>query len=122
MLAIVVLWILGSWVFMPGTNVHNDIHYGAPRTYQVDAVVGHNEDSLQNPTHFIVLNYHNKIVIHEYKAGDPAKSIEYNVPYSISGTGRDLVPVSIEFRDLNGDKRPDMIIIIHGHDHNYEFT
>jgi hypothetical protein len=40
--------LLMGWI---GTSL-DDLHYGRPRTYQVDAVVGHN-DSVVHPSHFI---------------------------------------------------------------------
>src|SRR6266700_1721053 len=33
----------------------DDWHYGRPRTYQTDAVVGHNGDSTEHPSHFVAI-------------------------------------------------------------------
>src|SRR5579875_3803964 len=50
---IMVLFILAIISFSAWwTNMQNDLRYGYPRTYQFDAVVGH-EDSAVHPTHFI---------------------------------------------------------------------
>ncbi len=86
----------------------NDWQYGRPRTYQTDAVVGHN-DSAQNPSHFIALNLNGHIQVIEIPGGDPTKAKIYIGPV-LNGAGRDLTPVTLEFKDVNGDGKPDMII------------
>lgn len=97
---------LSSW-----WQVHqDDVTYGRPRTYQVDAVVGHN-DSLANPSHFIFLNLNRHVVIIELPGGDSTHARIYNGP-TLFGNGQDLTPVTAEFRDVNGDGKPDMIVHI----------
>ena len=97
---------LGSW-----WQVHqDDVTYGRPRTYQVDAVVGHN-DSVTNPSHFIFLNLNRHIVIIELPGGDTAHSRIYNGP-TLFGNGQDLTPVTAVFKDVNGDGKIDMIVHI----------
>jgi hypothetical protein len=97
---------LGSW-----WQVHqDDVTYGRPRTYQVDAVVGHN-DSASNPSHFIFLNLNRHVVIMELPGGDTSHARIYNGP-TLFGDGQDLTPVTAEFRDVNGDGKPDMIVHI----------
>jgi hypothetical protein len=113
MLAMLAVWITGSWVLAWGLQRYDDIRYGTPRTYQVDAVVGHNNDSPQKPSHFIATNYNRQAIIIEFMAGDPAKSVSYVAPVYIAGNNGDLAPVTLEFRDVNGDRKPDMIIHIH---------
>ncbi len=96
----------GSW-----WQVHqDDVTYGRPRTYQVDAVVGHN-DSPSNPSHFMFLNLNRHVVIIELPGGDTAHARIYNGP-TLFGDGQNLTPVTAEFRDVNGDGRPDMIVHI----------
>jgi hypothetical protein len=87
-----------------------DIRYGMPRTYQVDQVVGQGGDSSAKPSHFIALNLHQQAVVLELRAGDPAKSISYAVPIA---NGDATAPVTLEFRDVTGDDRLDMIVHIH---------
>jgi len=113
MLAMLAVWITGSWLLAWSLQRYNDVRYGNPRTYQMDAVVGHNKDSLQKPSHFIATNYNRQAVIIEFMAGDPAKSVSYVAPIYIAGDNGDLAPVTLEFRDVNGDRIPDMIIHIH---------
>jgi hypothetical protein len=96
----------GSW-----WQIHqNDATYGRPRTFQTDAVVGHN-DSPSNPSHFIFLNLNRHVVIIELPGGDMAHARIYNGP-TLFGDGQDLTPITAEFRDVNGDGKPDMIVHI----------
>jgi hypothetical protein len=88
----------------------NDWHYGRPRTYQTDAVVGHN-DSPANPSHFIVLNLRRHVQIIEFPGGDPSKAKIYIGP-TLIGPGQDLAVVTLSFKDVNGDGKPDMILNI----------
>ena len=112
-LALVVIWILGSAILTWSIQRYNDIRYGSPRTFQIDAVVGHNNDSPLHPSHFIAMNLQGQAVIMEIMASDPSKSVTYVAPVAISGVGAELVPVTVEFRDVNGDGKPDMLMHIH---------
>jgi hypothetical protein len=96
----------GSW-----WQVHqDDVTYGRPRTFQVDAVVGHN-DSVTNPSHFMFLNLNRHVVIIELPGGDSTHSRIYNGP-TLFGDGQDLTPITAEFKDVNGDGKIDMIVHI----------
>ena len=86
----------------------DDWHYGRPRTYQVDMVVGHN-DSSTNPTHIIADNLNRHILIIEIPGGDSSKAKIYSGP-TLIGPGQDLTPVTLTFRDVNGDGKLDMIV------------
>ena len=86
----------------------DDWHYGRPRTYQVDRAVGHN-DSATNPTHFIAENLNRHIIIIEIPGGDTSKAKIYSGP-NLIGSGQDLTPVTLTFKDVNGDGKLDMII------------
>lgn len=97
---------IGSWWQMH----QQDITYGRPRTFQVDAVVGHN-DSMANPSHFMFLNLNRHVIIVEIPGGDSSKARIYNGP-TLFGDGQDLTPVTAEFKDVNGDGRLDMIVHI----------
>lgn len=103
---VVALSAIGSW-----WQVHqDDVMYGRPRTFQIEAVVGHN-DSPSNPSHFIFVNLNRHVVIIEMPGGDSAHARIYNGP-TLFGDGQDLTPVTAEFRDVNGDGKPDMIVHI----------
>lgn len=117
MLAALALWTLGAAALNWGTNEYNNVVYGYPRTYQIDAVVGHN-DSPQNPSHFIAVNLRGQILIFELPGGNPSKSIDYIGP-ELAGTNVDQLPVTLSFAHYNNDKRLDMIVHIPGR--NYIF-
>ena len=103
---VVALSAIGSW-----WQVHQeDVTYGRPRTFQIDAVVGHN-DSPSNPSHFIFVNLNRHVVIIELPGGDSTHARIYNGP-TLFGDGQNLTPVTAEFRDVTGDGKPDMIVHI----------
>jgi hypothetical protein len=97
---------IGNW-----WQIHqDDVTYGRPRTFQIDAVVGHN-DSPANPSHFIFENLNRHIIIIEFPGGDASHARVYIGP-TLFGNGQDLTPVTAEFRDLTGNGRLDMIVMI----------
>jgi|GEM_PF-436620 len=99
------LYSLGSW----WQHVQDDWTYGMPRTYQTDAVVGHNHDSRAHPSHFVAVNLKGRIEVFELSAGDPTKVRVFFGP-TISGNGADQVVVTISFADIDHDGTPDMIL------------
>jgi len=101
-------WLLRSWLVNWWQVTQDDWKYGRPRTSQVDAVVGHN-DSAADPSHFIALNLRRHIQIIELPGGDSTKMKVYVGPLLI-GDGQDLAPVTITFKDVNGDNKPDMLV------------
>jgi hypothetical protein len=86
----------------------DNLHYGYPRTSQLDAVVGHS-DSEQDPTHFIFLNLRGHIEIIEIPGGDPSHARIFSGP-TLFGDGHDLTPVTGEILHENG--RRDLIVHI----------
>lgn len=108
MFIMIIGWIafsaLGSWWQV----TQDDWHYGRPRTFQTDAVVGHN-DSPRNPSHFIAVNLNRHVLIVELPGGDSTKARIYSGPVLI-GQGQDLAPVTLSFQDVNGDGLLDMIV------------
>lgn len=113
MIAMLVLWELGSLTLAWGLARLDDLKYGNPRTYQTNAVVGHGSDSVDHPSHFIAVNLNRQAIIVEFPAGNPAGAESYIVPYQILGPGGDLTPITVEFRDVTNDGKPDMIVHIH---------
>jgi hypothetical protein len=94
----------GSW----WQNHQNDVTYGNPRTFQIDAVVGQG-DSPAHPSHFISMNLNRHIVIVDIPGGDISKSVIYSGGVLV-GDGQDLTPVTLSFSDVNGDGKPDMLV------------
>src|SRR2546425_1583080 len=52
----------------PYTTLFRSWHYGRPRTFQTDAVVGHN-DSAASPSHFIAINLNRHVEVIECPGG-----------------------------------------------------
>src|SRR5579872_1643317 len=63
MIAMLVVWVLGSSLLAWVSYERDNIVYGTPRTYQTDAVVGHGGDNLQHPSHFIAVNLNRQVII-----------------------------------------------------------
>jgi hypothetical protein len=108
MLAMLALWTLGNMLVNWWSVTQDDWRYGRPRIYQTDTVVGHN-DSAANPSHFIALNLNRHVVIIELPGGDPSKAKIYTGP-TLLGDEQDLTPVTLSFKDVNGDGSPDMLV------------
>ena len=96
------LQMLGNW--------WNNHVYGNPLTYQTDQVVGHG-DSTDHPTHFIAINLNSRITIIEIPGGDTSHARIYSGPTLYSDNG-DSIPVTLEFKDVNGYGKVDMIVHI----------
>jgi len=105
---IAVLSIVTTWF----TTTLDDLRYGRPRTFQVDAYVGHNE-APGMPSHFLAVNLHGRIEVIELPGGDASHARIYIGP-QLYGSDADLIPVTLSFIDVNGDKKPDMIINFQG--------
>lgn len=103
-------WILLGAVSSWWQTTWDTFHYGYPRTYQTDAVVGH-DDSAANPSHFIAINLRSHIEIIEFPGGDATKARVYIGP-TLIGQGQDLAPVTLIFKDVNGDGKLDMIVSV----------
>jgi len=108
MVVMLALWMLLTMAMSWWNTTWDDIHYGRPRTFQTDAVVGHN-DSPANPSHFIAINLNGRIEVLEFPAGDGSKARIYIGP-QLYGSGEELIPVTLSFVDVNGNHQPDMII------------
>ncbi len=108
LLVMLVGWIVLSTVTNWWQVTQDDWHYGRPRTAQYDVVVGH-KDSPTSPSHFIALNLRRHIEIIECPGGDCTNAKIYVGPVLI-GQGQDLAPVTLSFKDVNGDGKLDMIV------------
>jgi hypothetical protein len=110
MIVMFFLWIALSYATTWGQTTLNDWHYSRPRTFQIDAVVGHN-DSATNPSHFIAVNLNRHVLVIEVPGGDPSKARIYPIT-TLYGDGQDLTPVTLSFKDVNGKGLLDMEIHI----------
>ena len=103
-------WVSLSFLSQWWQVSQDDWHYGRPRTFQVDAVVGH-ADSPAHPSHFLALNLSRHIEIIEFPGGDATHARVYLGP-TLIGEGEDLAVVTLRFKDVNGDGKPDMIVSV----------
>ncbi len=97
---------VGNW----WNTTQDDWHYGRPRTFQIDAVVGHH-DTADHPSHFVAINLNRKVMVIEIPGGDASHAQIYLGP-TLLGDGQDLTPITLSFQDVNGDGKPDMLIHI----------
>ncbi len=112
MVAMLILWMILSVVSGWFTAAWDDLQYGRPRTFQIDARVGHNEQA-GTPSHFIALNLNGHIEIIEFPGGDASHARVYIGP-QLYGSQADLTPVTLTFADVNGDHKLDMIVNFQG--------
>jgi len=110
MMIMVMGWVVLNTVANWWQVTQDDWHYGRPRTFQINAVVGHN-DSPTHPSHFIALNLNGRIEVIEIPGGDATHERVYIGP-TLMGDGQDLQPVTLSFKDVNGDGKPEMLIHI----------
>lgn len=108
MMVAIVAVLLGQLLLGWLGTTWDDLHYGRPRTFQIDAFVGH--EMSHTSSHFIVLNLHGHIEILEQPGGDPTKTKIYLGPI-ITSPGADLVPGTLQFVDLHHTHHPDMLIV-----------
>jgi hypothetical protein len=110
MLAMVVLWFLlqlaGAW----WTNQQLYAAYQYPRMSQADEVVGHS-DSTDHPTHFIFENLRGQVIVIEFPGGNYTRARIYKGP-TLYADNADQIPVTAEFKDVNGDGKVDIVLRI----------
>lgn len=109
MLAMLALWVLGQMLVSWWNTTQDDWHYGRPRTFQTDVRVGHGDDA--TPSHFVAMNLNRHVIIVELPGGDPTKAKIYIGP-TLLGDGQEFTPVTLSFKDVNGDGKPDMLVHI----------
>jgi hypothetical protein len=110
LLIMLIGWVSLSLFFQWWQVEQDDWHYGRPRTSQVDAVVGH-ADSPTSPSHFLALNLSRHTEVIEFPGGDATHARVYLGP-TLIGEGEDLAVVTLRFKDVNGDGKPDMIVSV----------
>jgi len=88
-------------------HTEDSLRYGMPRTYQMDAVVGH-QDSAAHPSHFIALNLDGHLSVIEMPGGDVSKTVIYAGPV-LYGQDADLVAVTLSIGH-DGQGKPELIL------------
>jgi len=112
MLVMLFLW-MGCQAVLHWWQIYqDDQQYGRPRTFQTNAVVGHT-DTAVHPSHFVVINLSRHVVVVEFPGGDTTKAKIYDGP-TLTGDGQELAPVTLRFKDVNGDGKPDLLFQIEG--------
>lgn len=108
-MAATVIMMIGFQIALAwGTTTYDDLRFGRPRTFQMDAVVGH-QDSPSHKTHFTAMNLGGHIEILEIPGGD-ASHARMLVGPTLSGEGADLVPVTLQLVDRQGNHHPDLLV------------
>lgn len=110
MTATLLLWMILSAVGGWFSVWLDDLHYGRPRTFQIDARVGHNNDQTGTPSHFIAINLHQQIEVIELPGGDASKARIFIGP-ELNHPNSELVPIELRFVDLNKDHKLDMVVL-----------
>jgi hypothetical protein len=103
------LWVLGNMLVNWWNVTQDDIHYGRPRTFQIDQRVGHDDSG--TPSHFIAINLNRRVEVIEFPGGDAAHAKVY-FAMTLLGDGEDLAVATLSFKDVNGDGKPDMIVTV----------
>ena len=111
---VALLLMIAGWMAFSSIGVwwqthQDDVAFGNPRTFQIDAVVGHG-DSSTSPSHFIAENLKGQIIVVEFPGGDVSKARSYAVT-TIPGNDANP-PVRLAFQDINHDGKLDMVILI----------
>ncbi len=99
----VVFSALGNW----WQHTQDTLHYGMPRTFQMDAVVGH-QDSAAHPSHFIALNLGGHLSVIEMPGGDVSKTVIYAGPV-LYGQDAALVAVTLSVAH-DGQGKPELVL------------
>ena len=81
----------------------DDLLYGNPRTFQIDANVGH----YGRVSHFVALNLHGYIEIIETQERHPEAAKIYTPTAFLINP---IDPVTLSFHDVSGNGKLDMII------------
>jgi hypothetical protein len=86
----------------------DDLRYGRPRTFQIEAFVGHHEEQ-GKPTRMIAMNMNRQIVVMVIPGGDATNVHTLKGPY-LFGDGEDLTPATLRLEDVNRDQNVDLIL------------
>ncbi len=85
----------------------DDMTYGRPRISRLEANVGHNEAN-GIKTLFTAQNINGQISITEFPGSDPSKTRVIVGP-QLFGKDKELIPIKLQAKDVNGDGQNDLI-------------
>ena len=108
-LVIMVLFLTAYTLIPPALQKWSDDRtFGYPRTFQIDANVGHG-----GMEHFIALNNHGTVEVLEIPSyPSPTDQTRLYIIVRLSSQGADLVPATMSFPDVNGDGKPDLQVTV----------
>lgn len=106
------IYLLGCLFFAWIAGVSDNMHYGYPRTYQVDQDVGHGGVS-----HFIVINLGGHIDITEIPPDVSKSKIYANI--ILTGSGADSYPAIVTFERDTTTGKLDMIVNVNNTRYRY---
>lgn len=108
LLALLAIYVIMSHVVAWGRIKVDDMRYGRPRTFhlQADVVSG---DQRRVPTHFIAMNLNRQVIVFEIPGQDVTQIRTLSGPY-LFGAGEDLTPVILRMDDVNRDSASDLVL------------
>jgi hypothetical protein len=110
-LLVLLLLIIGaSQLIAWGTVKWDDWRYGNPRTFQMDALVGHHDDPA-HLTHLLAINLHGEIILEEFPGGNVSQAKSY-ILTTLAGPDRDLAVVTLRLIDPGHTGRPDLVVMV----------
>lgn len=110
LLALIAIYAVMGNMAAWGRSRWDDMRYGNPRTYHLDAAVGHGDGS-GTLTHLLAMNLNRQVVIMELPGGDASKVRTLTGPY-LFGADEDKTPVLMRLDDLNHDGAKDLVVSI----------
>jgi hypothetical protein len=112
MVMIFLLIVLSHAFVDGGITLYDTVVYGTPRTFQIDARVGH-EGATGQKSHFIALNDQGQIQVIEFPGNDAAHARVYFGPF-LTGPHADLEPVTLTFSASRQTNTPNMLVHVQG--------
>lgn len=107
LMVLVLSYLVVSFAVQTWQTWQDDMTYGRPRITRLEANVGHNEANGVK-TLFTAQNLNGQISITEFPGSDPSKTRVIVGP-QLFGKAKELIPIKLQTKDVNGDNSPDLI-------------